>query len=240
MPRIDGRGNRDLRPVKFTRRCNKYAEGSCLVEFGDTRVICTATIEEKTPLFLRGTATGWVTAEYSMLPRSCSVRNQRESVKGSPGGRTLEIQRLIGRSLRSIVDMHALGERTILIDCDVIQADGGTRTAAITGAFIALHDAATQLKEQKKIRNWPILDSVAAVSAGIVRGEEMLDLCYSEDSTAAVDMNLVMTGKHRVVEVQGTAESHPFTREQMNRLLDLADEGIRMLLDFQQQALSAG
>ena len=239
MPRTDGRVNADLRPVKLTRRYNKYAEGSCLIEVGDTRVICTATVEEKVPPFLKNSATGWVTAEYAMIPRSCTSRNQRESAKGV-GGRTQEIQRLIGRSLRSIVDTRFLGERTILIDCDVIQADGGTRTASITGAYVALFDALTFLRKKGALKTWPLQDAVAAVSVGLVQGEEMLDLCYSEDSTAAVDMNIVMTGKGRLVEVQGTAEGHPFTRDQMNRLVDLAESGIQRLLQFQKEALDAG
>jgi ribonuclease PH len=238
MARIDGRSNNELRPVRFTRRYNKYAEGSCLVEMGDTQVICTASVEDRVPGFLRNTATGWVTAEYSMIPRACSTRNQRETTRG-PGGRTLEIQRLIGRSLRSIVDMKVLGERTITIDCDVIQADGGTRTASITGAYIALHDALTGLREARLIRAWPLQEAVAAISVGIVQGEERLDLCYSEDSAAAVDMNLVMTGGRRIVEVQGTAEGPPFKRDQMNRLIDLAEGGILQLLQFQKDALAA-
>lgn len=237
MPRIDGRTNQQLRPVRMTRHFNKYAEGSCFIQVGDTHVICTATVEERVPPFLKNSATGWVTAEYSMLPRSCSVRNQREINKGAPSGRTHEIQRLIGRSLRSIVDMQVLGERTIQIDCDVIQADGGTRTASITGAYVALYDAISFLKADKRIKAWPLLDSVCAVSAGIVRGEEMLDLCYTEDSTAAVDMNFVMTGKRRLVEVQGTAESHPFTRDQMNRLMDLAESGTLELQQLQSEVL---
>jgi ribonuclease PH len=195
-------------------------------------------VEERVPAFLRNTATGWITAEYGMIPRSCSTRNQREVGKG-PGGRTYEIQRLIGRSLRAVVDTKFLGERTIQIDCDVIQADGGTRTASITGAYIALHDAITTLRKNNAIKTWPILDAVAAVSVGIVGPEEMLDLCYKEDSTAAVDMNIVMTGRRRLVEVQGTAEGTPFSRDQMNRLVDLAETGIVELLRLQKEALDA-
>jgi ribonuclease PH len=236
MPRLDGRSTYQLRPVRLTRNYNKYAEGSCLIEVGDTRVICTASVEDRVPAFLKGMAEGWVTAEYSMLPRSCSTRNQRETQKG-PSGRTHEIQRLIGRSLRSIVDTRFLGERTITIDCDVIQADGGTRTASITGAYVALYDALKGLQQERAIKNWPILDAVAAVSVGVVKGEELLDLCYGEDKNAEVDMNVVMTGRKRLVEIQGTAEGHPFTRDQMNRLVDLAEQGIQELLRTQKEAL---
>ncbi|MDQ2731527.1 MAG: ribonuclease PH [Armatimonadota bacterium] len=236
MPRVDGRDNAQLRPVELTRRFNKYAEGSCLIRMGDTHVICTASVDDKVPPHIRNTASGWVTAEYSMLPRSCSTRNQREVGKG-PGGRTHEIQRLIGRSLRSIVDLRLLGERQIVVDCDVIQADGGTRTASITGAYVALYDAIKMLRKTNVIKNWPIQDAVAAVSVGIWHGEEVLDLCYEEDKSAGVDMNIVMTGKRRLVEVQGTAEGHAFSREQMNRLMDLADSGIQDLLKLQKAAL---
>ncbi|HET6383365.1 MAG TPA: ribonuclease PH [Armatimonadota bacterium] len=239
MPRSDGRESGQLRPVRLVRNYNKYAEGSCLIEMGDTHVICTASVEEKVPQHRRNTATGWISAEYSMLPRSCPTRNQRETVKG-PGGRTHEIQRLIGRSLRSVVDLRFLGERTIWIDCDVIQADGGTRTASITGSYVALYDAITTLKRNNVLKTWPIQDAVAAVSMGIVQGEELLDLCYSEDSTAMVDMNLVMTGRGRLVEVQGTAEGQPFSREQMTRLIDLGSAGIQDLLRLQKEALLGG
>ena len=216
MAREDGRANDQIRPVKITRGYIKYAEGSCLIEMGDTRVICTASVEEKVPPFLKGSGTGWVTAEYGMIPRSCLTRNQREAAKGQLGGRTMEIQRLVGRSLRSVVDMKALGERTIWMDCDVIQADGGTRTASMTGAFVALAEAADWLRRQGLVRKDIITDMLAAVSVGIVGGETMLDLKYSEDSCAAVDMNVAMTGAGRFVEIQGTAEGMPFSRQQFN------------------------
>jgi ribonuclease PH len=239
MRRIDGREPGELRPVRITRSYIKHAEGSCLIEVGDTRVICTASVEDRVPLHRKNTASGWVSAEYAMLPRSCSTRTQREVGKG-PSGRTHEIQRLIGRSLRSVVNMNALGERTIWIDCDVIQADGGTRTASITGGYVALFDAVTYMKKNNLIKSWPITDAIAAVSVGIIGGEEMLDLCYAEDSTAAVDMNIVMTGRGRLVEVQGTAEGQPFSREQMNVLLDLGGAGIQSLFQFQKDALGVG
>src|SRR5579862_6117090 len=204
MPRPDGRAPDEMRPVRITRGYMKYAEGSCLAEFGDTKVICTATVEEKVPPFLKNSGKGWVTAEYAMLPRSCKERTQRDT-KG-PGGRTVEIQRLVGRSLRSVVDMDALGERTILLDCDVLLADGGTRTASITGAYVALHDALKWVIEERMIRKMPMTEMVAAVSVGAVGAEEILDLCYAEDRYATVDMNVVMTDKGRYIEVQGTAE----------------------------------
>jgi len=204
---------------------------------GDTRVICTASVEEKVPPFLKGSGTGWVTAEYGMIPRSCLTRNQREAAKGQLGGRTMEIQRLVGRSLRSVVDMKALGERTIWMDCDVIQADGGTRTASMTGAFVALAEAADWLRRQGLVRKDIITDMLAAVSVGIVGGETMLDLKYSEDSCAAVDMNVAMTGAGRFVEIQGTAEGMPFSRQQFNKMLDLAEAGIRQLFAIQRDAL---
>ena len=236
MARIDGRRADQMRPVTINRNFIKHAEGSVLIEIGDTKVVCTASVDERQPRFMREQHIrnkGWVTGEYSMLPRSTSDRMQREVTRGSPSGRTQEIQRLIGRSLRAIVDLSMLGERTIWIDCDVIQADGGTRTASITGAYIALWDACQLLIERKLIEGLPILDNVAATSVGIVNSTPILDLCYSEDSTAAVDMNIVMTGKAEFVEIQGTAEENPFSREQTDRLLDLATDGIGQLVRLQ-------
>jgi len=237
MERIDGRKNNQIRSVRITRNYIKHAEGSVLIEVGETKVICTATIEEKVPPFLKGTKQGWITAEYAMLPRATQTRNIREAAKGKQTGRTQEIQRLIGRSLRAVIDLSALGERTIWIDCDVIQADGGTRTASITGAFVALVDALAKLVDKEQLTHLPLTDFLAATSVGIVAGEEMLDLCYAEDSHAQVDMNLVMTGKGKMVEVQGTAEEHPFTREQMDKLLSLAEKGITELITIQKKAL---
>jgi ribonuclease PH len=237
MTRKDGRGSRLLRQVAITRHFTKYAEGSVLVEFGDTKVLCNASIEESVPPFLRGRGTGWVTAEYSMLPRATHTRSPREAAKGKQGGRTLEIQRLIGRSLRAVTDLTVLGERSIYIDCDVLQADGGTRTASITGAYVALADALNTLKNREFISYIPLKEAVAAVSVGIVRGEALLDLDYEEDSSAEVDMNFVMTSSQRFVEVQGTAESEPFTLAQMDSMRTLAMEGIRRLFDVQQEAL---
>ncbi len=233
--RIDGRKADELRRTKITRNYIKDAEGSVLIEMGDTRVICTATVENTVPPFLRGKGTGWVTAEYAMLPRSSAQRIQRERSK--VGGRTHEIQRLIGRSLRSVVDMKALGERSVLIDCDVVQADGGTRTASITGAFVALVDALRHMKKQGMIETVPVTDHLAAVSVGIVGGKPMLDLCYVEDSTAEVDMNLVMTGKGAIVEVQGTAEGDPFSKAELGKMLALGEKGIRLLIKKQKEAL---
>jgi len=234
--RIDGRKNDELRTVKISRNYIKSAEGSVLIEMGDTRVICTATVENTVPPFLRGKGAGWVTAEYAMLPRSSGQRIQRERSK--VGGRTHEIQRLIGRSLRSVVDMKALGERSVLIDCDVIQADGGTRTASITGAYIALVDALRHIKKQGLIKEVPVNDFLAAISVGIVDGKPLLDLCYVEDSSAEVDMNLVMTGKGRIVEVQGTAEGQPFSKAELGRLLALGEKGIRSLVKKQKDMLT--
>ena len=236
--RNDGRGAGDLRRVTVTRKFTRHAEGSVLVEFGDTKVICTASVEESVPPFLRGRGTGWVTAEYSMLPRATHTRSARESAKGKIGGRTHEIQRLIGRSLRAVIDLDRLGERSIHIDCDVIQADGGTRTASITGAYIALVDAVSWLMAQGAISANPLREGVAAVSVGIVRGEVLLDLDYSEDSTAEVDMNFVVTSSGRFVEVQGTAEAEPFTTQQMDSMRTVALEGIHQLLKIQQGALA--
>ena len=235
--RFDGRDSRSLREVKITRKFTKHAEGSVLIEFGDTMVICTASVEEGVPPFLRGKGTGWVTAEYSMLPRATHTRSHRESTKGKVGGRTHEIQRLIGRSLRAVTNMTLLGERTILIDCDVIQADGGTRTASITGAYIALVDAVRWLEAQRVIPANPIKEAVAAISVGIVNGVPLLDLNYQEDSSAEVDMNFVMTSSDRFVEVQGTAESNPFTIAEMDSMRSLAITGIRELFAIQREVM---
>jgi ribonuclease PH len=237
MPRADGRANDELRPVKITRNYLKYAEGSCLIDMGDTRVVCAASIEEMVPQFLKGGGSGWVTSEYGMLPRAGAERSPREAARGRQGGRTLEIQRLIGRSLRAVTELRSLGERTITVDCDVIQADGGTRTAAVTGAYVALVEALRALQQRGVVRALPLIDAVAAVSVGIVQGEMLLDLSYQEDSMAAVDMNVVATGALRLVEVQGTAEGAPFTRQQMDQLLDLAQKGIKQLLEAQKTAL---
>ena len=238
--RNDGRQLQQLRPITLNRHFTRYAEGSVLVEFGATKVLCNATIEETVPPFLRGKGQGWVTAEYSMLPRATHTRSPRESSKGKVSGRTHEIQRLIGRSLRAVIDLSALGERTIQIDCDVIQADGGTRTAAITGAWVALADALNGLVAQGKLPTSPLRDTVAAVSVGIVGGMPMLDLCYEEDSRAEVDMNVVVTGDGRFVEVQGTAEAEPFTVAELDLLRDLALRGCAELVLLQQKALAAG
>lgn len=238
MARVDGRRPDQLRQVKLTRNFNKYAEGSVLIEAGETKVICTASIEEKVPPFLRGTGQGWVTAEYSMLPRATETRNVREASKGKLSGRTSEIQRLIGRALRSVVDLKALGERTVWLDCDVIQADGGTRTASVTGAFVALMDAMNYLSKTLNWDTYPITNFVAATSVGIVDGEPLLDLCYAEDAKAQVDMNVVMTGDGRLIEVQGTAEEFPFTRSELDQLLDLAQKGIDELIQMQKQLLT--
>jgi len=234
--RPDGRSPSQMRPVKMTRGFNRYAEGSCLIEIGETQVICTASLEERVPPFLKGQGTGWVTAEYSMIPRATRQRTQRDVGK-SPSGRTVEIQRLIGRSLRSVVSMPGLGERTIWIDCDVIQADGGTRTASITGAYVALVECLGKMRAQKLISKWPLLDQLAAVSVGIVGGQVCLDLNYDEDSTAAVDMNIVLTGDGRLVEVQGTAEGDPFSRKQMDMLMETATAGVNGLFQMQRDVL---
>ena len=237
MTRNDGRQWDELRTVQITRHYIKHAEGSVLIEIGDTRVICNASVQDGVPPFLKDTGTGWVTAEYAMLPRSTHTRAPRESVRGKLGGRTQEIQRLIGRSLRSVTDLTAFGERTILLDCDVIQADGGTRTASITGAYVALADAFGWLKERGEIEEIPITDSVAAVSVGIVDKEMFLDMDYYEDSRAQVDMNLVMTGKGEFVEVQGTAEETPFAKDALDQMIALASKGIRELSTIQKKAL---
>jgi len=227
----------ELRPIEIIRRYTKHAEGSVLVKFGDTHLICTASIDEKVPPFLKGKGQGWVTAEYGMLPRSTGSRMQREAAHGKQSGRTQEIQRLIGRSLRSIIDLELLGERTIQIDCDVIQADGGTRTAGITGGFVALHDAVSFLLEKKMIDTTPLQDFVAAISVGVFAGTPVLDLDYIEDSGCDTDMNVVMTGSGGFVEVQGTAEGTPFRREEMDAMLDLAQSGIAELIAKQKEAL---
>lgn len=236
--RADGRSPDQLRPVKITRNYIKHAEGSVLIEVGDTKVICTATVEDKVPPFQKGSGKGWVTAEYSMLPRATQTRSPREAAKGKIGGRTHEIQRLVGRALRSVVDLDKLGERTIWLDCDVIQADGGTRTASITGAFVAMVDALRQLVEAGQLAELPVTDYLAATSVGKINGKLMLDLCYTEDSQAEVDMNVVMTKGGKFVEVQGTAEESPFTRDEMNGMLALAEKGIRELIRTQEATLS--
>ena len=227
-----------LRPVKITRHYTKHADGAVLIECGDTKVLCTASVDEKVPSFLRGKGQGWLTAEYGMLPCSTGERMQREAAKGKQSGRTMEIQRLIGRALRSVVDLGKLGERTIQIDCDVIQADGGTRTAGITGAFVALHDAVEKLLQRKLLETTPILDHVAAVSVGIYEGVPVLDLDYPEDSSCDTDMNVVMTGNLGLVEVQGTAEGVTFDRQELNAMLDLAQQGIQQLIALQKAALA--
>ena len=237
MTRPSKRPAGQLRPVRIQRNYTRHAEGSVLVEFGDTRVICTASVEERVPGFLRDRGQGWVTAEYGMLPRSTNTRTDREASRGKQSGRTQEIQRLIGRSLRAVIDLKKLGERTIQIDCDVIQADGGTRTAGITGAFVALHDAVSLLMRRGLITESPVRDFVAAVSVGIVEGTPVLDLDYAEDSTCDTDMNVVMTGSGGFVEVQGTAEGAPFSRAQMDVLMLLAQDGIRRLIEKQKEAL---
>jgi ribonuclease PH len=234
--RADGRGPSDLRPVRYETGYLEWAEGSCLFEMGKTRVLCAASFEPQVPRFLHGTGRGWVTAEYGMLPRSTFERTPREASKGRPSGRTQEIQRLIGRSLRAVTKLELMKETTIWIDCDVLQADGGTRTAAITGGYIALALAVRKLKERGVLADDPLTDSVAAVSAGIVDGEPLLDLPYDEDSRAEVDFNVVMTGSGRLVEVQGTAEGEPFSREQLDDMVSLAAEGIGRLTTIQREA----
>jgi ribonuclease PH len=235
--RAGGRAAEALRPVTITRGYTRYAEGSVLIEFGETKVICTATVEEKVPSFLKGKGGGWLTAEYGMLPRSTHTRTDREAARGKQGGRTLEIQRLIGRSLRAVVDLSQLGERTVQIDCDVLQADGGTRTAAITGAFVAVYDALRWMQARQMIAALPVRSFVAAVSVGLHQGAALLDLDYAEDSSCETDMNVVMTGDGAFIEVQGTAEGAPFTRAQMDRMLDLARLGIGTLIAHQRTAL---
>ena len=227
----------ELRTIRLTRNFTRHAEGSVLIEMGDTRVLCTASVEESLPSFLRGRGQGWVTAEYGMLPRSTHTRSAREAAKGKQSGRTQEIQRLIGRSLRAVTDLKALGERQITLDCDVLQADGGTRCASITGAWVALFDACQKLVAEGKLAANPVRDHVAAISVGIYRGEPVTDLDYPEDSDCDTDMNVIMTGSGGIVEIQGTAEGEPFTRAQMNQLIDLAEAGIRTLVDKQKEVL---
>jgi len=237
MRRCDGRAQDELRGIKLTRNCNLYAEGSCLVEWGNTRVICTASVDSTVPPFLRGTGQGWITAEYAMLPRSTQTRIDREISKGKPNSRGTEIQRLIGRSLRAAVDLEALGEYTITIDCDVLQADGGTRTASVTGGFVALFDALRKLKWEKKIATIPLKEQIAAVSCGKRFGSTLLDLCYEEDSSAEVDANFVMTGHGDFVEIQGTGEGGTFSLTELNELIALAQKGIKQLHQLQKEAL---
>ncbi|SDG55602.1 ribonuclease PH [Sinosporangium album] len=238
MARIDGRTHDGLRPVTITRGWLAHAEGSVLVEFGGTKVLCAATVQDNVPRWRKGSGLGWVTAEYAMLPRATNTRGDRESVRGRIGGRTHEISRLIGRSLRACVDFKALGENSVVLDCDVLQADGGTRTAAITGAYVALADAVRWMRSRKMCPGDPLVDSVAAVSVGIVNGSPMLDLCYTEDVAADTDMNVVMTGGGAFVEVQGTAEGTPFDRALLDRLLDLAGGGCAELTRIQKDALA--
>ncbi len=237
MARQSGREADELRKLKITKNYIKYAEGSCLIELGDTKVITTATIENTVPSFLKGKGVGWITAEYGMIPRSCKTRVQREASKGKLGGRTMEIQRLIGRSMRSVADMSKIGERTVWIDCDVIQADGGTRCASITGSFISVILALEKIRESGLIKEIPVRDYVAAVSVGMLDGKPVLDLDYSEDSTAEVDMNVIMTGDGRFVEIQGTAEREPFKKSDMDKLITLAGKGIGELVAAQKKIL---
>ncbi|MBA9084567.1 ribonuclease PH [Fontibacillus solani] len=237
MMRTNGREANERRPMSLTVNINKYAEGSVYIEVGDTKVMCTATVEEKVPMFMKGQGKGWITAEYSMLPRATQSRNQREAARGKLSGRTMEIQRLIGRSLRSVVDLHALGERSITIDCDVLQADGGTRTTSITGAFIAMAIAINKIVQKHSLPVFPITDYLASVSVGIVGQEILLDLNYEEDSKAKVDMNVVMTGQGQFVEVQGTGEEHPFSRSQLDQMLAVAEKGIQEMIAQQREAL---
>ncbi len=235
--RIDGRNAEEMRPVKVNRGFLKHAEGSLFIEMGETKVLCAATVEDKVPSFLRATGQGWVTAEYGMLPRATNSRTPRDSATGKPSGRTFEIQRLIGRSLRAVIDLTRLGERTVLIDCDVIQADGGTRTTAVTGAFVALADALLHLEQNGLLKGPLLKDFVAAVSVGFVEGKLLLDLNYAEDSMADVDMNVVMTGARKFVEVQGTAEETPFDKDRLDQMLHMAMRGIEQLVDLQRQLL---
>ncbi len=237
--RLYERGFDELRPITIQTDYNKFAEGSVFIEVGETKVICNATVEERVPPFLKGQGKGWVTAEYSMLPRATQVRNQREAAKGKLGGRTMEIQRLIGRALRSVVNLQLLGERTITLDCDVIQADGGTRTTSITGAFVALVIAVNKLAEEQRLSRFPIQDFLASISVGIVKEYPCLDLSYEEDSNAKVDMNVVMTGSGQFVEIQGTGEESPFSREELDQLLSLSEKGIRRIIEIQKQALGS-
>ncbi|MBZ4683600.1 MAG: ribonuclease [Fusobacteriaceae bacterium] len=235
MKRDDGRTLNQLREIKVTPNFIKHAEGSVLIEFGETKVICNATVNDNVPPFLRGKGTGWITAEYSMLPRATQDRNIRESVKGKLSGRTMEIQRLIGRALRACIDLEKLGERTIILDCDVIQADGGTRTTSITGAYIALEIAIKKLLKEKKLKENPLKAQIAAISVGINNGEVLLDLKYTEDSTAEVDMNVIMNDKGELIEVQGTGEEATFTRQELNKMLDVAEEGLKQIFELQKK-----
>ncbi|HEX9830203.1 MAG TPA: ribonuclease PH [Thermodesulfobacteriota bacterium] len=236
--RTDGRKADELRPVKITRGTMKYPEGSALIEMGETKVICTATIEESVPPFLRETGKGWITAEYSMLPRSTKSRNARDAVRGRVGGRSQEIQRIVGRALRAVVNMDKLGERTIIVDCDVFQADGGTRTASITGAFVALTDAVQYLLRDGILQENPIIDFVAAVSVGMIDGKAVLDLNYEEDSKAELDMNVAMTASRLLVEVQGTAERKPFSKDELSQMINIAEKGILKLIAKQKEILA--
>ena len=236
--RTDGRKADELRPVKITRGTMKYPEGSALIEMGETKVICTATIEESVPPFLRETGKGWITAEYSMLPRSTKSRNARDAVRGRVGGRSQEIQRIVGRALRAVVNMDKLGERTIIVDCDVFQADGGTRTASITGAFVALTDAVQYLLRDGILQENPIIDFVAAVSVGMIDGKAVLDLNYEEDSKAELDMNVAMTASGLLVEVQGTAERKPFSKDELSQMINIAEKGILRLIAKQKEILA--
>ncbi len=237
--RSSGRNPDQMRPVRFTRHYTCHAEGSVLVEFGNTKVLCTATVEDRVPPFLKGKGQGWVTAEYGMLPRSTNTRVQREAAKGKQSGRTMEIQRLIGRALRAVVDLEALGERQITLDCDVLQADGGTRTASISGAYVALQDAMASLVKQGKLKKNPIYGQVASVSVGIYQGTPVLDLDYVEDSAAETDMNIVMNDAGQFIELQGTAEGHAFRREELDAMLFLANKGIEEIMEAQNRALMA-
>lgn len=235
--RINGREENERRPMIVTVGVNKYAEGSVYIEVGDTKVLCTATVEEKVPMFMKGQGKGWITAEYSMLPRATHTRNQRESARGKLSGRTMEIQRLIGRALRSVVDLNKLGERSITIDCDVLQADGGTRTTSITGAFVAMTIAIDKLVKKHDLKEFPVTDFLASTSVGVVGHKLLLDLNYEEDSKAAVDMNVVMTGQGQFVELQGTGEERPFSRQELDALLTLAEKGINEMIEQQKEAL---
>lgn len=238
MVRVDGRDRNDMRPLELQLGAMKYPEGSCLVTLGDTKVLCSATVEERVPQWMMGTGEGWITAEYGMLPRSTQERRERDAARGRQDARGLEIQRLIGRSLRAVTDLHGLGERTVVVDCDVLQADGGTRTAAVTGACVALAQAMKLLVDERKIKRVPLRDLVAGVSVGVVAGEKLLDLCYEEDYRAAVDMNIIMSGRENIVEIQGTAEGAPFPRTTLNELIDLAILGIRQVVAAQRKALA--
>jgi len=235
--RIDGRKNDQIRATKITRNYTKYAEGSVFIEVGDTKVLCNVSVEEKVPPFLKGKGEGWISAEYNMLPRSTETRKIRDIARLKIDGRTMEIQRLIGRALRSVVDLKALGEKTLWVDCDVIQADGGTRTTSISGAFIALVDAVNKLHKAKPFKVYPIRNFVAATSVGIVNDEKLLDLCYKEDSNAKVDMNIIMTDEGSFIEVQGTGEESPYTRAELNELIDLGEKGIKQMIQVQKDAL---